>query len=365
VWGGHSCPPTLTMSKKASIRPSTRHCAELRILVGRARHQAGALSDRTAQAGRPSDRDPIHRDSQAPFVQAARRRAEESRRIRLAHPDQRERCRGHVGADEKKAGAHKQSGFQTHLRIAAIGPATKKAIEQRGGKVDVVPKEYVAESVVRSLKNKVKGKRVLLVRAKIARDVIPHELRKAGAHVDVVEAYETVVPQTSRRRLRAALKNPGRGRTWSPSPVLRRCGTLWSCWAWRRKRAIGHSPEFEWPRLAQSLRRPCANSDCRWIFRRRSSPSRAGSGHRGCGGGLNRIVQFGTCQMTVRICTYRMVLIRKRKIIPSASNCNLQERRAPAENLRRAGRRQSDSPPARNRGLRSRKSLSRRCRRAS
>ncbi len=60
---------------------------------------------------------------------------------------------------------------------------------------------------MRSLKNKVKGKRVLLVRAKVARDVIPRELRKAGAHVDVVEAYETVVPQPSRARLRAALKD--------------------------------------------------------------------------------------------------------------------------------------------------------------
>ncbi len=94
------------------------------------------------------------------------------------------------------------------LRIAAIGPATKKAIEQRGMTVDVVPKEYVAESVVRSLKQKVRGKRVLLVRARVARDVIPRELRKAGARVDVVEAYETVVPQASRKRLRAALRNP-------------------------------------------------------------------------------------------------------------------------------------------------------------
>ena len=94
------------------------------------------------------------------------------------------------------------------LRVAAIGPATAKAIQQRGTNVDVVPKEYVAESVVRSLKNKVKGKRVLLVRAKVARDVIPHELRNAGALVDVVEAYETIVPTSSRSRLRAALKNP-------------------------------------------------------------------------------------------------------------------------------------------------------------
>ncbi len=95
-----------------------------------------------------------------------------------------------------------------HLRVAAIGPATKKMIEKRDRKVDVVPREYVAESVVRSLHNRVKGNRVLLVRAKVARDVIPRELRKAGAHVDVVEAYETVVPKSSRTRLRIALANP-------------------------------------------------------------------------------------------------------------------------------------------------------------
>ena len=97
---------------------------------------------------------------------------------------------------------------ERQLRIAAIGPATKKAIEHRGLKVDVMPKEYVAESVVRSLRRRVRGKSVLLVRAKVARDVIPCELRKAGAHVDVVEAYETVVPESSRRRLQAVLKNP-------------------------------------------------------------------------------------------------------------------------------------------------------------
>jgi uroporphyrinogen-III synthase len=56
----------------------------------------------------------------------------------------------------------------------------------------------------------VKGKRVLLVRAKVARDVIPRELSQAGAHVDVVEAYETVVPLASGQRLRAALQNPAR-----------------------------------------------------------------------------------------------------------------------------------------------------------
>jgi uroporphyrinogen-III synthase len=94
-----------------------------------------------------------------------------------------------------------------HLQIAAIGPATKKAIEKRGLKVNIVPKEYVAESVVRSLRQEVFGARVLLVRAKIARDLIPQELRTAGAHVDVVEAYETIIPESSRARLRSLIKD--------------------------------------------------------------------------------------------------------------------------------------------------------------
>jgi uroporphyrinogen-III synthase len=96
------------------------------------------------------------------------------------------------------------------LKIAAIGPATKKAIEAQGLTVHVTPKEYVAESVVRALQQRVSRKRVLLVRAKVARDVIPRELRKAGAAVDVIEAYETVAPKASLNRLRAVLASPTR-----------------------------------------------------------------------------------------------------------------------------------------------------------
>jgi uroporphyrinogen-III synthase len=98
----------------------------------------------------------------------------------------------------------------SHLKIAAIGPATKKAIEQRGLAVAVTPMEYVAEAVVSALHRRVKNKQVLLVRARVARDVIPRELRKAGAQVDVVEAYETVVPQASAARLRALLTSARR-----------------------------------------------------------------------------------------------------------------------------------------------------------
>lgn len=100
-------------------------------------------------------------------------------------------------------------GLTTHhldpLRIAAIGPATKAEIEQRGLAVSVMPKKYVAESVVEALRGEVRGKRVMLVRARVARDVIPKELRRAGATVDVVEAYDTGMPKSSRSRLRQVL----------------------------------------------------------------------------------------------------------------------------------------------------------------
>lgn len=94
-----------------------------------------------------------------------------------------------------------------HLKIAAIGPATEEAIQDRGLVVDVVPPRYVAEEVVRSLRKLVKGERVLLVRAHIARDVIPEQLRAAGAEVDVAEAYQTSVPEGGKEHLEEIFKD--------------------------------------------------------------------------------------------------------------------------------------------------------------
>ncbi len=211
---------------KASISKRTQPLQGVRVLVGRARHQAGALSAELRKLGaqvleipfieirqprsfQPLDSALKNLDSYDWLVLTSVNGVEAmwARLERLRLPRNRE---GHeftrAAYGEKKNTALAAGG----IRIAAIGPATQKALEHRGAKVDVVPKEYVAESVVRSLKAKVKGKRVLLVRAKVARDVIPRELRKAGAHVDVVEAYETVVPASSRAHLRAALNNAGK-----------------------------------------------------------------------------------------------------------------------------------------------------------
>ncbi len=80
-------------------------------------------------------------------------------------------------------------------QIAVIGPATRAAVEALHLKVDVMAEEYVAESLADSLsESDVVGKRVLLPRAAVARDTLPQDLRRKGATVDVVEAYQSVAP---------------------------------------------------------------------------------------------------------------------------------------------------------------------------
>ena len=188
--------------------PSTgKPLSGCRVLVGRARHQASALSAQLKKLGAEV--------LAVTFIEIRKPRSFRPLDSALRNLDNYDwliltSVNGVDAMWERVEKVKiKKNGFD-HLRIAAIGPATKKAIEKRGLKVDVVPEEYVAESVVASLREQVAGKRVLLVRAKVARDVIPTELRKAGAEVEVIEAYETVVPSSSRTRLATALNDPKR-----------------------------------------------------------------------------------------------------------------------------------------------------------
>jgi len=192
---------------KHKVAGTKRALRGIRVLVGRARHQAGALSGELRQLGASV--------LEIPFIEIRKPRSFRPLDGALKAVEDYDwliltSVNGVEAMWERMRKLKIRNAKLKSLRVAAIGPATRKAIEKKGMNVDVVPKEYIAESVVRSLKTKVKGKRVLLVRAKVARDVIPRELRKAGARVDVVEAYETVVPQSSRSRLRAALNSPNR-----------------------------------------------------------------------------------------------------------------------------------------------------------
>jgi uroporphyrinogen-III synthase len=84
-----------------------------------------------------------------------------------------------------------------HLKIAAIGSATAHALQEAGLNVTLTPKEYVAESLIAAIGDQARNARVLLARAETARDVIPQALIQIGAHMDVVDAYRTVIPEAS------------------------------------------------------------------------------------------------------------------------------------------------------------------------
>jgi uroporphyrinogen III methyltransferase / synthase len=96
------------------------------------------------------------------------------------------------------------------IRVAAIGAKTGEALIEKGIRPDLIPHEFVAEAVVEAFRNEdVEGLRILLPRAAQARDVLPVELERMGATVDVVEAYRTARAQGDRSLVKELL-NEGR-----------------------------------------------------------------------------------------------------------------------------------------------------------
>jgi uroporphyrinogen-III synthase len=173
-----------------------------RILVTRAAHQAGKLSDGLRALGAEPVEVPVLEIGppksfaaldralhQVPhydwflFTSANTVRAVITRALEL-------------GVDLAPArGAH----------VAAVGEATAAALRAAGLEVTFVPESYVAESLVKGLAGKLAGKSILLARASVARDVIPNALREAGATVDVADAYRNLLPEEAPDCLRAAL----------------------------------------------------------------------------------------------------------------------------------------------------------------
>jgi uroporphyrinogen III methyltransferase/synthase len=102
------------------------------------------------------------------------------------------------GVDKFFYRLHKQ-GFDArkfqNLKVASIGPVTTDKLKSYGIIADVVPPEYVAESLVDGIRKKdiIKDKKILLPRAEESRAVLREELIKSGADVDEVTAYRTVL----------------------------------------------------------------------------------------------------------------------------------------------------------------------------
>lgn len=79
------------------------------------------------------------------------------------------------------------------VKLAAIGPGTAAALQERGLRADFVPSQFVAEAVADEWPDaNMAGKRVLLPRARGARDVLVERLIRMGAMVDALAAYDTI-----------------------------------------------------------------------------------------------------------------------------------------------------------------------------
>jgi uroporphyrinogen-III synthase len=167
-----------------------------RILVTRARHQAGQLTASLAALGAEVIEIPaieiVPPDSFA-SMDAALGNLDRYQWLILASANAVRAMR------DRLAALNLTVASPSSLKIAAVGPATAQAVEAMGLSVTLTPPEYVAESLASALSDQVSGARVLILRAAVARDVIPDALRAAGAQVDVVEAYRTAVPEESSR----------------------------------------------------------------------------------------------------------------------------------------------------------------------
>ncbi|HYI16486.1 MAG TPA: uroporphyrinogen-III synthase [Thermomicrobiales bacterium] len=162
-----------------------------RVLVTRARSQAGALTDRLQRLGAtvvelpsieiaPADPEPL--DSAICNV---------TRYDWIVFTS----VNG-VDAFLNRLSVHTQDAVSmSRVRIAAIGTATAQRLLDAGFNVDLMPDQFIAESVVAALASRnIDGQRILLPQAEIARDTVAEGLRRAGAIVDVVVAYRTILP---------------------------------------------------------------------------------------------------------------------------------------------------------------------------
>lgn len=172
-----------------------------RILVTRAAQQAGKLSDGLRALGGIPVEVPVLEIAPPLSFRALDRALGE-----MGQYDWVIFTSANTVAAFKKRTAELRVPAASSAKVAAVGAATARAAREAGWNVTLIPESYVAESLVAALeKRDVGGKRVLLARAEVARDVIPEALRAAGARIDVVDAYRNVIPREAAGQLRRAL----------------------------------------------------------------------------------------------------------------------------------------------------------------
>lgn len=94
------------------------------------------------------------------------------------------------------------------IKLCAIGPVTKKLIEDMGLHVDYIPPKFIAEEIVTGLSEFIKpGDKILLPRADIARQVLPRSLQELGVMVEEIPVYRTVTDNSNAKELLELLES--------------------------------------------------------------------------------------------------------------------------------------------------------------
>jgi uroporphyrinogen III methyltransferase/synthase len=86
------------------------------------------------------------------------------------------------------------AGVKCHVPVIAVGSATARRARERNVNPDIVPKEFRAEGVLEAMPQDLYATKILFPRAETARDLLPQELRRRGARVDIVTVYRTIRP---------------------------------------------------------------------------------------------------------------------------------------------------------------------------
>lgn len=172
--------------QSASLRP----LSGVRVLVTRPVEQAQTLSEKLRDLGAETIELPtievVHAQDNDPLDQALRRLSDYHWIIFTS-------VYGVRFLMKRLASTGISPTVLREVMVAAIGPATASELERATKKPEFVPNEFLSEKIADGLGN-VRGKRILLPRADIASKKLPELLRRRGALVEEVVAYQTVIP---------------------------------------------------------------------------------------------------------------------------------------------------------------------------
>lgn len=206
---GLKSPAVIVVGEVVSLREKLRWFDRLdrrplfgkRVLVTRSREQASVLSERLMELGAEPVEFPVIQivppDDYSPLDEAIRRLSLYDWIIFTS-------VNGVKAFIARLKTQGKDIRALAGLKICAIGPATAEELSRYCLNVDYVPEKYVAEAIVEEIGD-VEGQRILLPRSDIAREMLAVGLAKAGAEVDEVVAYRTVLGDPPEEAIKSML----------------------------------------------------------------------------------------------------------------------------------------------------------------